>query len=508
MICPPHDHREAHSQAPVAAAEVARMPVLEASRLPELAAGRAGRLGWRRAAAWLTLPSVLLASLAGCGGAAEQVRLGEETIADEPRPQRYAAALRLAAVARVEARAGLDELASEHFRAAYRKHEDAAFLLAGAVAAERARLYAEASDMLREALTHELPKEQRSKAESDLARVAPQVPTGLVRVPIQVAPEGARVELTRSEPGQTRPAGSKPDRVVLVSGWVFLQPGTWSIYSTARGFQPELQTVKVVRSGSSIVQVALRPEDRGPSVADPTRPSRDDRSVAEPGPTSPETDPGREDGSDDGSDVAAASDTPAPVKPETKPVVKPETKPKPEPVVVKKPKPKPVDPDPTEPGLDPGEGPTVEVDVAHGPQGIHKWGPYATAGLGVALLGAGGYFGYTAQQSGQDASDLGSQNLSPAAYDSQFTKLVQQAEDQALFANLAFAGGGLLLAAGTAWWWFAPVAKPVVRPESARPRESGAWKAPPAGKAVSTSRGSLLPQVLASPRSFGFRWDF
>lgn len=497
MICPPHDHRESPDNAPVAAGRAA-------SAAPSR---------WHRVAASVALPAVLLASLAGCGGSSEQLRLGAETIADEPRPQRYAAALRLAAVARVEARAGLDELAAEHFRAAYRKHEDAAFLLAGAVAAERARLYAEASDMLREALTHELPKEQRNKAESDLARVAPQVPAGLVRVPIHVAPEGARVELTRSEPGQVRPAGSKPDRVVLVSGWVFLQPGTWSIYSTARGYQPELQTVKVVRSGSSNVQVALRPEDRGPSVADPTRPSRDDRSVAVPGPTAPDEEPG--------TDLSDASDTPEPApkpepkprpkpepiakpepKPETEPIAKPEPKPEPKPVVVKKPKPKPIDPDPTEPGLDPGEGPTVELDVAHGPQGVHKWGPYATAGLGVALLGAGGFFGYTAQQSGQQASDLGSQNLSPAAYDSQFGKLVQQAEDQALFANLAFAGGGLLLAAGTAWWWFAPVATPQ------RPKSPSSGAGTTGAGALVPKGTSLVPQVLASPQSLGFRWDF
>lgn len=486
MICPPHDHRESPDNAPVAAGRTA-------------SAVRPRH--WQRLAASVALPAVVLASLAGCGGSGEQVRLGAETIADEPRPQRYAAALRLAAVARVEARAGLDELAAEHFRAAYRKHEDAAFLLAGAVAAERARLYAEASDMLREALTHELPKEQRSKAESDLARVAPQVPAGLVRVPIHVAPEGARVELTRSEPGQVRPAGSKPDRVVLVSGWVFLQPGTWSIYSTARGYQPELQTVKVVRSGASNVQVALRPEDRGPSVADPTRPSRDDRSVAVPGPTPPEDDVG--------TDVSDASDAPDPSpkpepKPRPEPIAKPEPKPEPEPkpVVVKKPKPKPADPDPTEPGLDPGEGPTVELDVAYGPQGVHKWGPYATAGLGVALLGAGGFFGYTAQQSGQEASDLGNQNLSPAAYDSQFGKLVQQAEDQALFANLAFAGGGLLLAAGTAWWWFAPVATPP------RPKATGTGKDAAGAGALAPKGASWAPQVLASPQSLGFRWDF
>lgn len=496
MICAPQNHRESPSEPPHGGYLASRR-----------GAKPAARWSLRRLTALLLLPALVLAPLSGCGSASEQVRLGEETIADEPRPLRYAAALRLAAVARVQARAGLDELASEHFRAAYRKHADAAFLLAGAEAAERARLFAESSDMLRQALTHDLARDQRQKAETNLARVAPQVPAGLVRVPIQVAPEGARVELTRTTSASARKPDSrpdsKPDRIVLTSGWVFLQTGTWSIYTTARGYQPELQTVQVTKSGAGMVQVALRPEDTGPSVADPSRPKRDDRSIAVPGPTPEEPEPSTTDVAvkpdpDPEPEVVKPMPRPDPVRdPDPGPVVE-KPKPKPKPVVVK-PKPKPPV-DPTDPELDPGEGPTVELDVAYGPQGIHKWGPYATAGVGVALVGLGGFFGFQAQQSGQEASDLGSQNLSDSQYKSQFNTLVGQAEDQALYANLAFAGGGLLLAAGTAWWWFAPVAEPA----KARPAASGER----ASRAVPPDRPAWLPHVLATPRAVGLSWTF
>lgn len=388
--------------------------------------------------------SLLLALTTGCGGQTGGSLAAGRSGAEISPTERYVQSLRLAALGRVESRGGEDEMASEHFRAAYRKHELADYLLQAAKSAEHAKLYAEAHDSMRRVLLHDLAAEDRSRAEAEVARLAALVPPGLVRVAVQVAPEGARVELTRQQPGELRrdgknPAGRPYDRLVLGSGWVFLAPGTWAVYSAAKGYQSELQTLNLAPDSAELVAVSLQVEDTGPQLADPTRPKGAKKPDEEIGPD------------------------------EKKP---------PEP-----------------------EGPVVQFNMDTTPKRskVHTYGPMGLSVLGVAALGAGGWFGYQAVQNGQAANDLTSQGLSKTQYDSDLQFYLAAAQSNAQRSNYAFIGGGALVALGTLWWWLAPT-------ESA---DSGPAKAVlhlPAPR--SPLRAVSAPTVLPAASGLQLHWSF
>ena len=342
---------------------------------------------------------VSFVAVAGCGGQTGGTLATGRLNTEGSPTERYSASLRLAALARVELRAGADEMAAEHFKAAYRKHPHADYLLAAAKAAEKAKLYAEAHDALRRCQTHDLPAEERARVTAEIARLAPLVPPQLIRVTVQVQPDGARVELTRQLPGESAKVvgnGARPfDRVVLGTGGVYLAAGMWAVYSTAKGYQSELQTVQVAPDGGEFVAVALAVEDTGPQLADPLR-----SKLKKP-----------EDG------------------------LNPDDKKPPEP-----------------------EGPVVEFGMAKTPKrsSVHTWGPLVASALGVVAVGAGGWFGFQATQNGAQANDLHNQGLSKADYDSNFAFYRQQTESNAQLANYALIGGGTMLAIGTLWWMLAP----------------------------------------------------
>ncbi len=397
----------------------------------------------------IALVLVVLILTSACGGQTGGTLATGRLNTEGSPTERYAASLRLAALGRVELRAGADEMAAEHFKAAYRKHPHPDYLLAAARAAEKAKLYAEAHDALRRAQDHDLAADERSRVAAELVRLEPLVPPGLVRVTVQVQPEGARVELTRQMPGEpAKGAGAAArsfDRVVLGTGGVFLQAGTWAVYSTARGYQSELQTVQVAPDGGEFVAVALGLEDTGPQLAEPVK-SR----IKKP----------------DGVGV-------------------PEDKKVPEP-----------------------DGPVVEFGMTTKPKrsSIHTWGPLVSSALGVVAVGAGGWFGFQATQNGADANDLQAQGLSKAAYDSDFAFYRQQTESNAQLANYAFIGGGALVAIGSLWWMLAPSAD-AAADEGPKPKMTDAGSASRSLIAQGRS-GWRPPTLVVLPTGAGLSWTF
>ena len=91
----------------------------------------------------------------------------------------YPQSLRLAARARVQARSGDDALAAEFFRAAYHAHPDIRYLLQYARSAERGRFFNEARTAYREALTHDLPEEERRRVIAETERLSTLVAKGV-----------------------------------------------------------------------------------------------------------------------------------------------------------------------------------------------------------------------------------------------------------------------------------------------------------------------------------------
>ena len=205
---------------------------------------------------------LLFCTLAACGGAGHAVEQSGRLDADGPTgPERYTQALRLASLARVEARAGLEQLAAEHWRAATRLGGEPIWVVEQAEAQERARLYAEARETATRALARDLNPTEKQRAEQLIARVTPQIPAGLVRVAILVRPEGARVELSRADRKSRRGA----ERVLIGSGHAWLAPGPWAVETTAKGFYSELRTVQVGGDGN-LVAIALVLEDQGAAM--------------------------------------------------------------------------------------------------------------------------------------------------------------------------------------------------------------------------------------------------
>lgn len=384
------------------------------------------------------LACLLTVQLAACSGAeVTSPAAGRRGIeVDLSGPERYAAALRLAALARVEARAGEDPLAAEHFRNAYRLQQAVPFLVAYAQAAERAGLFAEAHDALRRLLGHALSEDQRKIIETQEKRVAALVPPGLQRVAVLVSPDGARVEMSRE--GTTKRNG--PERMLIGSGDVFLQPGTWNLETGAKGFNSELRTVQVGPPETNVVAIELQLEDQGPALVG-TPNARQPRQIDK---------------------------RPIPLVQDKKP--------------------------------DPPKGPTLtlgEVPQTAKRGFIATWGPIATTGLGVLVVGAGGWFGYQTQVAANDIAAVqpgGSDYVAKNLTTNQQTQLDSVHANQTL-ANYAFIGGGALVAIGSLWWLLQPAAQPEapVQQLTEAPR-------PPTP--------SVLPVPTVSGRGAALTWKF
>ncbi len=407
--------------------------------------------------------SVSLLFLGGCGAAANEAWRDTQVESLEPSgPQRYVDALRSAALGRVEMRAGQDAVAGEHFRRAYRSHAEVGFLLAYADAAERAGLFAESSEAAQRALLYPLDDEQRLKVQAQVTRLQPQIVPGLIAVAVNVRPENARVELSQSASD-----GQKRLRIVIGPSRVFLQPGTWSVESTSKGFNSEMRTFQVGGPEGNLLAIALQVEDNGPALVGTPHPDQPEKIVKKP------------------------------IEPEKKPDV-----------VVKKPDPD-EEPDETPlvkaPDLKPTprdeKGPIVTYEDKNAPPKrsfLHKWGPIATSALGVAALGGGGYFGYRAKQSGDTANAL---SPSDPKYSNLLNQYADNATANAKLATYSFIGGGVLLAAGTLWMFFAPTADVPPPPPTGKP----AVRVPPAAPALAEV---LLPSVGVTPSSLSFSWKF
>lgn len=424
---------------------------------------RPARKADRRFGSSVAISAILLIFQCACGAAANEAWRDTQVESLEPSgPQRYVDALRSAALGRVEMRAGQDAVAGEHFRRAYRSHAEVGFLLAYADAAERAGLFAESSEAAQRALLHPLDDDLRLKVQAQVTRLQPQIVPGLIAVAVNVRPENARVELSQSATD-----GQKRLRIVIGPSKIFLQPGTWSVESTSKGFNSEMRTFQVGGPEGNLLAIALQVEDNGPALVGTPHPDQPEKLVKKP--IIPEKKP----------DVVMKTPDPD-EEPEETPLVKaPEIKPTPR----------------------DEKGPIVTYEDKNAPPKrsfLHKWGPIATSALGVAALGGGGFFGYRATQSGNDANAL-----SPA--DKNYTNLLNQKADSATanakLATYSFIGGGVLLAAGALWMFFAPTAE--VPPP------------PPTGKAAKrvtpvapTFAEVLLPSVGVSPGSVSFSWKF
>ena len=501
----------------------------------------------------ILLLSSLLLLLSACGTAPTLVqdtqRLDAEGLTG---PARYTQALRWTALARVEARAGADQMASQHLRAATRLGGEPAWLLEQAEAEERAKLFAEARDTAQRALLRDLLPTEKLRAEAVISRVTPQIQQGLVRVAILVRPEGARVELNRADAKRRRnyAGGAGAERVLIGTGYAWLVPGTWTLETTQKGFNSELRTIQV-GADANLVAIALTAEDQGPALVNQNPGGNPPTPVVVPEPE-PEPVPV----------VVAPVVVPAPVVPVVPPVVpvapvpvavvKPLPVPPPveipKPVEVTKPAeitkpvevakvippkpieppkpvapPKPIEPPkvvekkpepPQETKLEPQKPkepepeplpPRVEIAKPHvdlqeeaepggRPSWIHRVGPYAVAGLGVAALVTGGVFGALALN---DASSANGLNPKDKTYDSQVDTLANSANSHAALSNALLISGGVLVAAGTVWWFLAPQAE-IPRVPRAQILENQ----------KNFENMALIPRVGISPSSVALRWTF
>ncbi len=445
-----------------------------------------------------SLLCVWFCTLVACGSGNQVVQQSGRLDVEGPTgPERYTQALRLASLARVEARAGLEQLAAEHWRAATRLGGEPIWVVEQAEAQERARLYAEARETATRALARDLNPGEKQRAEQVVARVTPQIPAGLVRVAILVRPEGARVELSRADRKSHRGA----ERVLIGSGHAWLAPGTWAMETTAKGFSSELRTVQVGGDGS-LVAIALVPEDQGAAMVNaqpepeetpvvvPVVPPATAKPVVAEAPIVPvaPVQPVKPVEQPKPAEVAKAIEPPKPVeKPKPVEVAKPVEQPK----VVEPPppaeEPKPV----VKQDVVPPVGVEKHADTAGKVSWIHKVGPYTVAGLGVLALGAGGWFGIQAMS---DASSANGLNPKTATYSGQVDTLATSATHNATLANALIVSGGVLVAAGAAWWLFAPHdAAPSTR------KHTQVEAAPVA---------AALPMIGVSPSSFSLTWSF
>ncbi len=383
----------------------------------ETVVGRQRRVSARAA----LICGAIAMTLSACGAAPPRT-VTFATPREEPSHLRFARALRLAARGRVQARAGMDGAASESLRLSYHIVPELSVLTDHAAAAERAQYFGQAHAAWREVLNHPLGPAARKKATAEAERLAPLVPADHVPVLVTVSPFHAAVTLERTEDGQRR--------VVLSDGVVWLKAGGWQAATVATGYKSELRAFRVERRSNEAFAVVLEPSQKALRMAG----SRDgplpgERVGAKPdGLAPPKEDPSRNDGQ---APKSTAKQTPK---------------------------------DPTA-GSD-VDGGLKQTQPTPPGGGLSKWGPIITAGVGVAALGVGGFFGYNAKQNVDVAN-----GLSPTRpdYKTQLKFYGDAASDRAQLANTMFIAGGALAAVGTVWWLLAPRSGDEAAASSLRP---------------------------------------
>lgn len=328
-------------------------------------------------------------------------------------------AIRHAAYARVAARAGEYAEAYAAYRAALALHADAAWSRAAAEAAERAGFPGESRDnwLLTARLVDD--PDARKHATEQAERVEGTMPVDATRVAVVVVPAGARIELYRDNSNEGRP--------VIGDDAVWLLPGTWRVEDPETLEPGGVTTMRIGPNGPRTIAVHLR---RDGAPVPPPEPRRVVRPKPDPATTPGEqTDPHK---------------------------------------VVEGPKPDPEQPAPNQPNP---QGPVVgpeQPDPAPLPgkpsRGIHGWGPYALAGLGVAAIGGGAFLGKLAFDYADIANGL---DETSGRYQENLTFYGDGAKNYALFANVAFAAGGLLIAGGAAWYFLRRVPRATVHLDAA-----------------------------------------
>ena len=356
----------------------------------------------------------------------------------------YPQSLRLAARGRVQARAGDDALAAEYFRAAYQAHPDIRYLLDYARSCERARYFNEASTAFAEALTHDLTDEERKRVKGEIERLQTLIPKGEVPVTLQIRPRTAQAIVSRPA-DKADPRSKHFERVVMGDAKIFLRPGQYQVHVDARGFRAELRSFRV-KAGSAttsqgqLVAVRLQPDEKVPlAVAQHkhhggvpvatggTKPTAKPAVKPAAGTAKTPDDEGGGDEGDDGDD---------------------------EPKVV-------AGGGGEDDGEDSGEtedpGAAVDVGVSAGggggSSGLHKWGPIATAGVGVLALGGGAAL-YFMAQSEKDLAEA----VDPTIRNRQelFDYHTGNAELYWNMQYIAYGVGGALVVAGTVWMALGP----------------------------------------------------
>jgi len=353
----------------------------------------------------------------------------------------YPESLRLAARARVQARAGDDALAAEYFRGAYHAHPEISYLLAYARASERARFFAESRAAYRDALTHDLPKESRRQVKAEIERLNTLVPKGEVAVTLQVRPRSAHALLERAA-GTRAGRKIKPySRIVMGDAKVFLKPGTYEVHVTANHFQAQLRSFKVSpgegdSSHGQLVAITLKPDVKVPlalagggDVGSKQRPklaTQASAGQADPGKNTgkgPEKTAGKDDDDDDDDEddepvkIAGAGGG---------------------------------DDDDDDAGAD---AQTEESAGSGGGSALHKYGPVATTALGVLGLVGGGALWYLALDEKSLAEAV------PASAKNREELFTYHSDRAATFWSgrvIALGVGGALAVAGTIWWAAAP----------------------------------------------------
>ncbi len=409
------------------------------------------------------------AMLIGCGSAPVGERPAHRPATKEREALRYPAALRLAARARLNVRAGRDTLAGEYYRAAYRTHADLHFLFEYARAMERAERYAEAHEALKRAQMHPLSQEERERVDGDVARLATLIPAGLVRIVVQARPDTTRVVLVPE--GAT--GGGEP-RVVIGPGTIFVPKGVYRIESEAVGYQSELRSFRAGQHDAELLAIALRRHTDAPlpigregeggglvagarvdskavTTTEPAGQRDDDAVVAGAG----------EDARDHSADARVVTK----VAPQGSDIADGDGKAD-EADESDRADDQDGDADDArdhEVADDRSQDAEVDKDVAlddvpaPAPSNrggwLHRYGPFIVAGVGVATVGAGGYFGYEAMDTATRVKNL---DQSSPNYTTNFNTFADYAKQQGLFANVMFATGGALVAGGALWWLLAP----------------------------------------------------
>lgn len=372
----------------------------------------------------------LVALLTACGAApVERPKRKLAPYAAEPDTLRLPQSLRLAALARVHQRAGFDAVAAEYFRGAYRAYPQLGHILDYAQASERARHFAEAHAAYSEALQHVLSEDQRKRIVGEVERLKTLVSPSLVPVAVQVQPRGTRVAFTVAG------GDERPQRVVLGDGTVWLRPGTYKIVGSAPEHHGMKRSFRVGAHERQLLAVHLRRQTLTSSTIAGGKPA--------PVPTGtvkdvPETAPVAV-APKEPVEVAAQAGTPAAAVEQPAPP----TSEQPAPVAA-------ADPAPAADGAGAADEIIEEpAPTASSGRGLAFWGPVVTAGLGVAGLGAGGYFGYLAITHAGFANDL---NPKSGNYEKNLAEQTQLTQDNAKYATWALIGGGAMAVAGTAWF--------------------------------------------------------